>query len=219
MAKFTTHLQTATILSGIAAVYANEAHGFSFLHSLEFFIAGTIGGILPDIDHFKSKPSKFIRFVISNFIAFLFVFKFASFHQILNLVLIWLGIYFSIQSLFFLLKNKIKHRGAIHSVPFGILISLLVAFFSYKIFNQSVLVSYVLGFFLFLGYISHLILDEIYSVDINGRKIKKSFGSAFKICLNNNALNFILYSIIFILFIFLPKKEEFLHFIKGFFNV
>ncbi len=32
-----------------------------------------------------------------------------------------------------------------------------------------------------IGYIVHLVLDEIYSVDLKNRKIKKSFGTALKL--------------------------------------
>jgi hypothetical protein len=35
--------------------------------------------------------------------------------------------------------------------------------------------------FVFIGFIIHLVLDEMYSVDIKGATIKRSFGSAFKL--------------------------------------
>ncbi len=37
------------------------------------------------------------------------------------------------------------------------------------------------GLFVFLGFVIHLLLDEIYSVDFTGARIKKSFGTALKL--------------------------------------
>ena len=37
------------------------------------------------------------------------------------------------------------------------------------------------GLFVLLGYIIHLILDEIYAVDFTGAHLKRSFGSALKL--------------------------------------
>jgi hypothetical protein len=42
-------------------------------------------------------------------------------------------------------------------------------------------VAWLAGGFVFLGYMTHLVLDEIYSVDVMGRRIKSSFGTALKI--------------------------------------
>jgi hypothetical protein len=42
-------------------------------------------------------------------------------------------------------------------------------------------VAWLAGGFLFIGYITHLILDEMYSVDVFDTRIKSSFGSALKL--------------------------------------
>ena len=71
----------------------------------------------------------------------------------------------------------------------------------------------------FWGYLIHLILDEIYSVDITGRKIKKSFGSALKICSNDKKVNLFVYSLLFLSMLFLPQKAIIINLIKGIINV
>ena len=38
-----------------------------------------------------------------------------------------------------------------------------------------------MGLFVLIGFIIHLVLDEIYSVDVEGAVIKKSFGTALKL--------------------------------------
>jgi hypothetical protein len=42
-------------------------------------------------------------------------------------------------------------------------------------------VAWLAAGFLFIGYLTHLILDEIYSVDVLDTRIKASFGSALKL--------------------------------------
>ena len=42
------------------------------------------------------------------------------------------------------------------------------------------------GLFLAIGFIVHLVLDELYSVDVSNARMKKSFGSALKLCSYNN---------------------------------
>ena len=41
--------------------------------------------------------------------------------------------------------------------------------------------AWLAGGFMFIGYLTHLILDEIYSVDVMDTRIKASFGTALKI--------------------------------------
>ena len=51
---------------------------------------------------------------------------------------------------------------------------------AYHLFGLSTVSSWLVGCFVALGYMIHLLLDEIYSVDITGARIKKSFGTALK---------------------------------------
>jgi hypothetical protein len=37
------------------------------------------------------------------------------------------------------------------------------------------------GAFVILGYMVHLVLDEVYSIDLGGVKVRRSFGTALKI--------------------------------------
>ncbi len=219
MANFSTHLNVAAFVSGITSV----SIGYSSLSTpgdaLSYFFAGIVGGILPDIDHDKSTPIKILQFFFSNLIAFLITFKYIGKIPILNILLIWIVSYLGMSLFFYFFKKITKHRGMIHSIPAGLIFWFLTSLIAYKYFELNITKSYFLGFFVFLGYVTHLILDEIYSVDITGRKIKKSFGSALKICSNDKALNLLIYSLLLIMFIFLPKKDILFHIVKGIGNV
>ena len=159
------------------------------------------------------------KFFFSNLIAFLITFKYIGSIPILNILLIWICSYIGMSIIFYIFKKTTKHRGMIHSIPAGLLFWFLTSLIAYKYFSLNLTKSYFLGMFVFIGYITHLILDEIYSVDITGKKIKKSFGSALKICSKDKAVNLLIYSLLFLVFIFLPKKDILFHIVKGLGNV
>jgi hypothetical protein len=50
----------------------------------------------------------------------------------------------------------------------------------YYVFERPDGVAWLGGGFLLIGFLTHLILDEMYSVDVLGNRIKKSFGTALK---------------------------------------
>ena len=50
-----------------------------------------------------------------------------------------------------------------------------------RVLGQPAAQAWLTGLFLFIGFLIHLALDEIYSVDVEGRTIKKSFGTALKL--------------------------------------
>ena len=215
MANFATHLNVAAFVSGSVAVLFHYNGLCSKEEAFLCFFAGSIGGILPDIDHDKSTPVRIMEFFFSNLIAFLVISKYIGKFPVLNLVLIWLLSYLATSVLFVFFKKITKHRGMIHSVPAALLAWFLTSILSYYYFNFDIEKSYLVGFFVFLGYITHLVLDEIFSVDLLGNRIKKSFGSALKICSKNSKINLFFYSALILSFLFLPHKKEFFGIIKG----
>jgi hypothetical protein len=72
------------------------------------------------------------------------------------------------------------HRGIYHSI----LAALFFAFATAAIVNlmgRHPGVAWLAGGFMFIGYLVHLTLDEIYSVDVMDTRIKTSFGTAMKL--------------------------------------
>ena len=76
------------------------------------------------------------------------------------------------------IKKVTTHRGMIHSIPMAILAGELVFF----VVTGTVAQRLVKAAALTIGFLSHLILDEVYSIDSTGAtlRIKKSFGTALK---------------------------------------
>jgi hypothetical protein len=71
------------------------------------------------------------------------------------------------------------HRGMYHSIP-AMLVAGLVVYLAYHSPDRGVRLLLAGG--VMLGFLSHLVLDEIYSVDLRGVriKLKSSAGTAFK---------------------------------------
>ena len=77
-----------------------------------------------------------------------------------------------------LIKKITVHRGMIHSIPMAILCGQIVFF----IVSGPVSERLVKAAALTIGFLSHLVLDEVYSIDSTGAalRFKKSFGTALK---------------------------------------
>ena len=76
------------------------------------------------------------------------------------------------------IKKITVHRGMIHSIPMAVLAGQLTFFAVTGTLEERILKASALA----IGFLSHLILDEVYSVDSTGAKLrlKKSFGTALK---------------------------------------
>lgn len=84
------------------------------------------------------------------------------------------------------------HRGSCHSLLFILLCALLTTQVTWELNDQSTpqaaTFAWLTGGFILLGGLIHLLLDEIYSVDLNNVTIKRSFGTALKIADFDNKL-------------------------------
>lgn len=182
MANFSTHLGVAAIGSGMLATLCLQVGFVDAKDAILLAFAGVIGGILPDIDLHYSHPSRIIFSLLGILISFLWIFVTENELSIIELWLAGLGLYLLVRYPLWKLFNKFTvHRGVLHSVISAILFGLLTVLLSFYIFSRQPFTSWFIGFFVFLGFILHLLLDEIYSVDFMGRRLKRSFGTALKI--------------------------------------
>jgi membrane-bound metal-dependent hydrolase YbcI (DUF457 family) len=78
-----------------------------------------------------------------------------------------------------LFRRLTVHRGMYHSIP-AMFIAGLCVYLAYHSDNRNIRILFAVG--VMLGFLSHLLLDEVYSVDWRGvkPKLKASAGSAFK---------------------------------------
>ena len=209
MANFHTHLNVASFSSAVASGMMYYAGFVDKQEATLLFIGGILGGVLPDIDSDNSTPTKIMQYIFANLISFFVLFKYIGIYPIGNLILIWIGSFIGSFVLFYIFNKITTHRGMFHSVPAGFIFWFLFSLLFYYVFHYHILMSWYFGMFIFFGYMIHLILDEVYSVDLGGAKIKKSFGSAFKFWSSDYKATAIFYLVAISLFILMPGKKYF----------
>ena len=140
-----------------------------------------MGGLLPDLDSDNSTPIK-LGFNITSFIfAFGLVMHWRDDLSLLALVALWLAGYASMRYVVFNIFTTLTvHRGVIHSVPYMAILGLGLTCLAYFGLQLPLTASWFYGLFLFGGAMVHLALDELYSVNLMGMKMKRSSGTAMK---------------------------------------
>ncbi len=182
MANFNTHLAVAAVGSGLCATVAMAGHAAPHQYLLTLVLAGSIGGILPDIDLEKAHPSRMLFGALGVIFAFVALFSFKKQYSIVELWVVWMAVYLFVRyGIFTIFHNRTRHRGIFHSLIAGAFFMTLTAIIFERVFDQPTALAWLTGLFVLIGFIIHLVLDEIYSVDIEGAHIKRSFGSALKL--------------------------------------
>ncbi|MEI6745579.1 MAG: metal-dependent hydrolase [Methylococcaceae bacterium] len=182
MANFNVHLSTAASSSSIVAVLGMNLNIMDFSHAPWLVFLGIVGGMLPDVDAVNSKPVRLLFNVLALFSATAVLSALKTYVESYQLLILAAGIYWLTR---FLVLASIKrftvHRGIFHSILALVFFALLMVCVSDYAFKQSASYAWLNGFFLGFGFLVHLLLDEMYSVDLSNRRIKKSFGTALKL--------------------------------------
>jgi hypothetical protein len=180
MAGFKAHMTFSTAC-GAAYGVAGYAYGMPLIDCL---LSGTLcsaSGMLPDLDSNSGKPVREMSAFLAAIVPMLMINRMQSLgapHQVMVLcgVLGYLFIRFVVAEIF---SRYTVHRGMWHSIPAALSVGLLAYLicqcdeFGPRLFRASAV---------FLGFMSHLLLDEIWSVQFSRGKLrlKKSFGTAIK---------------------------------------
>lgn len=182
MANFKTHITCGFLVSATLSTTFYKAGLLDENMLIICTFVGTIGSLLPDIDAINSTPVKVGFNLLSIIIAFLLVMC-AGREQSLMEMLIMLALSFGFMRYVVLLtySKMTVHRGIVHSLPYMAVLSVLSVHIASLLVGMSAENSWLIGLFIFMGSMVHLLLDEIYSVNILNMKVKRSFGSAFKV--------------------------------------
>ena len=195
MADFKTHV---TFSSAIGCGYAVVGSGMG--HDLSTALVGGglcgVAGMLPDVDSDSGVPRREALGFAAAIVPLLLVDRAKQ----LNLshdqmVLFGAALYFAIRFVAAdLIGRWSVHRGMWHSIPaIGIFAGLAFLIAGPA---DDVMVRYFKAGAVALGSFSHLILDEIYSIDTRGLtpRFKKSFGTAVKLWGKSASANFTTYA-------------------------
>ncbi len=182
MANFKTHVVVAAAGSGLASTIFAGAGIAGADDLVTYGVLGTIGGMLPDIDSDESSPIKILFTALGLVGASLAVSSQATTSSIVELWLVALVAYALIRypagEVF---ARYTVHRGIFHSLSAGAFFGLCAVNLSHYGFGLDPLRAWSAGFFLSLGYLIHLVLDEIFAVDLMNSRVKRSFGTAVKL--------------------------------------
>lgn len=181
MANFPTHIVVGTIVAGSLATLTLAADVIAPENLVAVTMAGSLGSVLPDIDLKDSRPSRALFAGLAVFFSFALLFHFAPHLSIVEMWTLWLGtLLFVRYGLHTMFHRLATHRGVWHSWIAGLACAFATVLVFYYVFDRPDGVAWLAGGFLLVGFLTHLILDEMYSVDVLGNHIKKSFGTAFK---------------------------------------
>jgi len=193
MADFKTHMGVSTG-TGLLYAIAGSQSGMPLTTCL---LAGglcSVSGMLPDLDSESGRPLREATALAAAVVPMLMVDRFQRMglnHEsmVLAAALVYITIRFVLAEVF---RRYTVHRGMWHSLPAAAIVG-MVAFLvmssediSLRMFKTMAVV---------LGFISHLVLDEIWSVDFRKGKyqFKTSFGTALKLWGNSSWANYATY--------------------------
>lgn len=198
MANFQTHVGTAAVL-GVAYSAAGV-----LMWQLDWGVAvlaaglTMLGGMLPDLDSDSGRPVR----ELSILAAFIFPILLIPRLRRLGLTIeqgfvIVIGAHFLIRyGLSFLIRRVSVHRGMFHSLP-ALAISGLAVFLVYH--NDDLWERGYLAVATMVGFLSHLLLDELYAVNFNGVAISfnQFSGSAVKLFSSSFKATAVTYALLF----------------------
>jgi len=208
MANFNTHLTVATSVSATLAIGLFLSDSASAKAAFLYWLLGTLGGILPDIDAPQSIPTRLLFTSLGIlFASFLVITEFKQISW-LALSCLWIISYLSVRYGLSKLFNKLTvHRGNFHSILAALLFCFITTATSYHVLEIGELLAWFAGLFVMVGYIVHLLLDELYSV--GNAKLKKSFGSALKIASFRHKISTVLLVLATLgVFLLTPSTEQ-----------
>lgn len=184
MAAFREHVIFSSLLGACYGTAASLGFGFTPVQGSLAACMTAVAGMLPDLDLDHGRPAQELFGLLAAVAPLLMVGRVLAFLHLpsdremvmLGIVVLYLTIRYAVA---WIVSRCSVHRGMFHSIP-AMLIAAELAYLSYP--SDAKRVKFLVGAGVALGFFSHLLLDEIYSVEINGIKVglKKSSGTAIK---------------------------------------
>lgn len=201
MADFKTHWRIGLASSTLSAM-GTQWYGLAAPKLLPLLVmVGWIGSIIPDIDSDTSKPRRFIFHGLGIIAPPVLIYRLSWVHQSPErVVLFWvMCALFVLYPLKWFFKKFTRHRGAYHSVPAALIYGCLCATLAHHE-EASRGLQIAISCVAVCGFLTHLILDELWAVDFNGTalKTKRSFGTALCLRSNHSWVNIVLYTTLLI---------------------
>ena len=181
MAGYREHVSVSGILGvayGCAAVFM---FGYTISQAAIAAILTWVAGMLPDLDSESGKPIRELFGVTAAIAPILLIQHVHAIGMHSDRAMLFAMVSYGIVRYggAFMLAKLTVHRGMFHSIP-ALIIAAEVTFLAYH--SNDIKVRMLMSIGTGLGFLSHLVLDEMYSVQWDGAKVKlaRSAGSAMK---------------------------------------
>ena len=139
----------------------------------------SVAGMLPDLDHNSGIPLREMLAFVAVLIPMLMIPRFESLGMTPETMVFVAGLMYVFIRFFVghIFRQYTTHRGMWHSIPAALIAGMLTFLICLSPdLNARMFKSWAVV----LGFVSHLALDELYSVDFRGRRLKRSSGTALK---------------------------------------
>ena len=182
MAGYREHISVSGLCGAAYGAAASLILGFTPVQSALAGCLTWVAGMLPDLDADGGKPVREIFGLlgaIAPLVAIRHLMRWCGSVDgvVLSAIVIYALTRYGGAAV---LKKLSVHRGMFHSIP-AMLIASELMFLAYV--SDSIAVKCLMAGGVAIGFMSHLLLDELYSVQWSGLRLKlsKSAGSAFKL--------------------------------------
>jgi membrane-bound metal-dependent hydrolase YbcI (DUF457 family) len=200
MAGYREHI-TVSGLCGVGyGALATVVAGFTPVQGALAAVVTWIGGMLPDLDADGGKPVREIFGLLGAIVPMFAIRQLVRWcgsvdGAVLAAILIYAVVRYGGSTV---LKRVSVHRGMFHSIP-ALVIAAELVFLAYL--SESYSVKFLMALGVAVGFFSHLLLDELYSVQLSGLKVRvsKSAGSALKMYGKGLYQNVFAYGLLFFL--------------------
>jgi membrane-bound metal-dependent hydrolase YbcI (DUF457 family) len=183
MASYRGHIAVASVLGGVYGAAGSLWLGMDW--GPVFLGAGltAVGGLMPDLDSDSGVPVRELFSLAAVMVPLLLIRRLhhagLTPEQILALMAcVYVLVRYGGAALF---KRITVHRGMFHSLPAMVIAGLVIYLGDHRAEPR---VRFFLAGGVMLGFLSHLVLDEVYSVDFSGRRLlrlNKYAGTAVKL--------------------------------------
>ncbi len=182
MGNYRQHITFASFLGGVYSAGASLWLGVHWFYGTVATLLTTLSGLLPDLDSATGVELKGFTGFLGVLAALAVwdsvgraeprpIFEVHLWAVVLSYVLVRHG-------LRRVLSRLSKHRGISHSLPTCAVWGLLTYLYYPSQYHG---LRVLMGLAVILGFFSHLLLDEICSVDLRGIRVNKAFGTAIKL--------------------------------------
>ena len=216
MADFKTHITTSSVIGVGYAAVGYTMFDVSPAHALVAAALCSVAGMLPDLDSNSGIPQREMLSFVSVIVPMLMIHRFEQLdldaeQMVFVAGVMYVGIRFGIGNLF---KKFTKHRGMWHSIP----AALVAGMATYLIcLSPELEIRVYKAWAVVIGFISHLVLDEVYAVNWEGKlpTAKRSFGTAMKFFGKDSLPNVLAYTNLILLIVMVFNEDYMVNCICG----